>query len=157
MAKIQRLKAPEGWPVLAPYAAILLDDESLKTIQKDGDITAALDRLKKWREQRRPDVEALIERLDTLMADIQQANPVADILDFLEGVSLGQDRRRRGDLASAQRPRHVLRLHLLRRPGSQDNGTRRSGDPQEDLGEGRRLLPPRSEDQGGVPLLATAR
>ncbi|MCY2995382.1 MAG: hypothetical protein NTY19_47085 [Planctomycetota bacterium] len=80
MTKVQRLKAPEGWPVLAPYAAILLDDESLKTIQKDGDITAALDRLKKWREQRRPDVEALIERLDTLMGDIKQANPVADIL-----------------------------------------------------------------------------
>jgi hypothetical protein len=49
MAKIQRLKAPEGWPVLAPFAAILLDDESLKTIQKDGDITSALDKLKKWR------------------------------------------------------------------------------------------------------------
>ena len=78
MTKIQRLKAPEGWPVLAPYAAILLDDESLKTIQKDGDITTALDRLKKWREQRKPEVEALIERLDTLMADIQQTNPVAD-------------------------------------------------------------------------------
>ena len=57
MTKIQRLKAPEGWPVLAPYAAILLDDESLKTIQKDGDIAAALDRLKKWREHRKPEVE----------------------------------------------------------------------------------------------------
>ncbi len=45
MTKVQRLKAPEGWPVLAPYAAILLEDESLKTIQKDGDITTALDRL----------------------------------------------------------------------------------------------------------------
>jgi hypothetical protein len=80
MAKIQRLKAPEGWPVLAPFAAILLDDESLKTIQKDGDITTALERLKKWREQRRPEVGALIERLDALMADIQKENPVADSL-----------------------------------------------------------------------------
>ena len=81
MMKVQRLKAPEGWPVLAPYAAILLDDESLKTIQKDGDITAALDRLRKWREQKKPDIETLIERLDTLMADIQQTNPVADTLN----------------------------------------------------------------------------
>ena len=80
MTKVQRLKAPEGWPVLAPYAAILLDDESLKTIQKDGDITTALDRLRKWREQRKPEVEALIERLDALMADIGQPNPVADCL-----------------------------------------------------------------------------
>ena len=154
MTKMQRLKAPEGWPVLAPYAAILLDDESLKTIQKDGDITSALDRLRKWREQRKPEVEALIERLDALMADIGQANPVADCLSFVEVVSVGQDRRHRGDLASAQRPRHVVRLYLLRPAGSQGHGTRRSGDPQEDLGEGRRLLPPRSEDQGGPPLLA---
>src|ERR1019366_6398004 len=34
MDKVQRLRAPEGWPVLAPFAAILLDDEALKTIQK---------------------------------------------------------------------------------------------------------------------------
>jgi len=80
MSKIQRLKAPEGWPVLAPFAAILLEDESLKTIQKDGDITLALARLMKWREHRKPAAEALAERLDTLMADIQQENPVADSL-----------------------------------------------------------------------------
>jgi hypothetical protein len=81
ISKVQRLKAPEGWPELAPYAAILLDDESLKSIQKDGDITTALDRLRKWRDQRRPDVEMLIERLDTMMADIQQPNPVAGDLN----------------------------------------------------------------------------
>ena len=80
MAKVQRLKAPEGWPVLAPYAAILLDDESLKTIQKDADITAALDRLNKWRDQRKPEMDALIERLDDLMSEIQQTNPVAGVL-----------------------------------------------------------------------------
>jgi hypothetical protein len=80
MMKVERLKAPTGWPVLAPYAAVLLGDESLKTIQKDDDITAALDRLRKWREQRKPDVETLSERLGTLLADIQRANPVADTL-----------------------------------------------------------------------------
>ena len=80
MTKVQRLKAPEGWPVLAPYAAILLDDESLKSIQKDGDIAAALDRLRKWREQRNPEVVALIERLDALMSDIGKTNPVTDCL-----------------------------------------------------------------------------
>ena len=42
MYKIQRLKAPEGWPVLAPYAAMLLDDETLKTIQKDTEIQKAV-------------------------------------------------------------------------------------------------------------------
>jgi mannitol/fructose-specific phosphotransferase system IIA component (Ntr-type) len=74
--------------VLAPYAAILLDDESLKTIQKDGDITTALDRLRKWREEKQPVVKTLIERLDTLMADIQQPNPVAENLaSWLEFLS----------------------------------------------------------------------
>ena len=36
--------------------------------------------MRKWREQRKPEVEALIERLDALMADIGQPNPVADCL-----------------------------------------------------------------------------
>lgn len=81
MTKVQRLKAPEGWPVLAPYAAILLDDDSLKQIQKDADITAALDRLKKWRDQHKAEMDALIERLDHLMSEIQQTNPVADTLN----------------------------------------------------------------------------
>jgi hypothetical protein len=80
MAKVQRLKAPEGWPVLAPFAAILLADDSLKTIQKDGDITAALETLKRWREDSHPKVKALVEQMDLLMADIQQANPGADSL-----------------------------------------------------------------------------
>ncbi|QQS46113.1 MAG: hypothetical protein IPM66_19690 [Acidobacteriota bacterium] len=81
MNRIQPLKAPEGWPVLAPYAAILLDDESLKSIQKDFEIAAAVDRLKKWREQRKPEIVALIERLDALMAEIRRPNPVADTLN----------------------------------------------------------------------------
>ena len=80
MTKVQRLKAPEGWPVLAPYAAILLDDESLKSIQKDADIAAALDKLRKWRDERTSEAVALIERLDALMSDIGKTNPVADCL-----------------------------------------------------------------------------
>jgi hypothetical protein len=78
MTKVQGIKAPAGWPVLAPYAVILLDGKSIKTIQKDADITAALDRLRKSRERRRRDIQTLIDRLDTLMADIQQTNPAAD-------------------------------------------------------------------------------
>ena len=157
MTKVQRLKAPEGWPVLAPYAAILLDDESLKTIQKDGDITTALDRLRevaRATQARSRGADRTARRADGRHSAGQ---PRGRLPQLVEDVSLGQDRRRRGDLAPAQRPRHVVRLYLLRPAGSQDHGTRRSGDPQEDLGEGRRLLSPRSEDQGGVPLLATAR
>ncbi len=81
MTKIQRLKAPEGWNVLAPYAAILLGDELLKTIQKDGEIAVAIDRLRKWRDEQQPKVKGLIEGLDELMADIGQTNPVTDCLN----------------------------------------------------------------------------
>ena len=119
MAKIQRLKAPEGWPVLAPFAAILLDDESLKTIQKDGDITAALDRLKKWREQRKPEVEALIERLDTLMADIQQDEPRGRYL-WLPGRSSSRPRSttpRRSRICSTPSTRRLaIPATPIRRP-----------------------------------------
>ena len=59
MTKVQRLKAPEGWPVLAPYAAILLDDETLKSIQKDGSHHVCPRQLRKWREERSPEVVAL--------------------------------------------------------------------------------------------------
>ncbi|MGP0070194.1 MAG: hypothetical protein ACLQGP_42170, partial [Isosphaeraceae bacterium] len=81
MHKVQRLEAPEGWPLLALFAAILLEDDGFKTMQKNGEIVKALERLKKWREQKRPEVEALIERLDALTADIGQPNPVADCLN----------------------------------------------------------------------------
>ena len=92
MAKIQRLKAPEGWPILAPFAAILLGNELLRTIQKDGDITLALEQLKKWRDQSRIEVAALIERLGALMADIQQDNPVEDSLaSWLKFLSVSID------------------------------------------------------------------
>lgn len=80
MHKIQRLKAPAGWPVLAPYAALLLGDEAVKTIQKDTEIQKAVADLLRWRQQHKPDVEALAERLDGLVADIGQANPVAEAL-----------------------------------------------------------------------------
>ena len=154
MTKVQRLKAPEGWPVLAPYAAILLDDESLKTIQKDGDIATALDRLRKWREQRKPEVEALIERLDALMGDIGQPNPVADCLSSWKAFLSAKidDTEAISHLLNALDTSFGYTCYAQQEV--QDHGTRRPGDPQEDQGEGRRLLSSRSEDQGGSPLLA---
>ena len=49
---------------------MLLGDETLETIQKDTEIQNAISDLLRWRGQRKPDVEALVERLDGLMADI---------------------------------------------------------------------------------------
>src|SRR5262249_48755425 len=80
MAKVQRLKAPEGWAVLAPYAAVLLDDEPIKTVQQDADIQKAVMRLLELHTARRPEVATLADRLKDLFDEVRQANPVAETL-----------------------------------------------------------------------------
>lgn len=74
--KIQRLKAPEGWALLAPFAAVLLDDESLRTIQQDADIQSAVARLCDFHAKQEPGLTRLAARLDELFADIGLANPL---------------------------------------------------------------------------------
>jgi hypothetical protein len=80
MAKVQRLRAPEGWAVLAPYAAVLLDDETVKTVQQDADIQKAVMRLLDFHTTQKPAVGALAERLKELFDEIRLANPVAETL-----------------------------------------------------------------------------
>lgn len=80
MNQIQRLKAPEGWTVLAPYAAVMLGEPELVTLQKDADVQQALKRLLTDREKKGPTVDALIRRLDDLATDIEQPNPAAECL-----------------------------------------------------------------------------
>jgi hypothetical protein len=80
MAKVQRLKAPEGWAVLAPYAAVLLGDESVKTVQQDADIQRAVMRLLEFHAARRPEIATLADRLKDLFEEIRQVNPVAETL-----------------------------------------------------------------------------
>ena len=157
MHKIQRLKAPEGWPVLAPYAALLLGDETLKTIQKDtrnpegGRSTCCA-----WRQQHKPEVEALVERLDGLAAHIGQANPAADALASWKTFLTAK-------IDEAEAIPHLLnaldtsfKLHVLRRERVQADGTGRPGNPEEDLGEGRGVLPARPEGAGCASVFATS-
>ncbi len=80
MTKVQRLKAPEGWAVLAPYAAVLLDDEAVRTIQQDAEITAAVKRLLSFHAEQKAAVATLAGRLDDLFADIRLANPAAETM-----------------------------------------------------------------------------
>ena len=46
---VQRLKPPEGWEVLAPFAAVLLKDDSLRTINDESDIHQAIQRLLEYK------------------------------------------------------------------------------------------------------------
>ncbi len=80
MSQIHKLKAPEGWLVLAPYAAVLLDDKELTNLNRDDQIQVALVKVQKYQEEKKPLVEKLIERLGDLCADIEQPNPVEDTL-----------------------------------------------------------------------------
>ncbi len=49
--QIQGLKPPEGWEILAPFAAVLLADDSLRTVQQDADIQAGVQRLLSYKEE----------------------------------------------------------------------------------------------------------
>ena len=80
MAKVQRLKAPEGWAVLAPFAAVLLGDEAVKTIQQDAEINGAVKRLLEYHAGQKSAVTSLADRLKDLFEEIRLANPVAETL-----------------------------------------------------------------------------
>lgn len=82
MAQIQKLKAPEGWPILAPYAAALLDDDTLQHLQREDEIQTALIRLKRFQDEKRPIITKLVEDMTELCADIGQANPVEETFAF---------------------------------------------------------------------------
>ena len=43
--QVQRLKPPEGWEVLAPFAAILLQDEAVKAVREDAEIQKTVQKL----------------------------------------------------------------------------------------------------------------
>lgn len=78
MSQIQKLKAPEGWPILAPYASVLLEDDTLQHLQREDEIQAALIRLKKYQEDRKPIITKLAVDMSYLCEEIGQANPVEE-------------------------------------------------------------------------------
>ena len=155
MAKVQRLKAPEGWAVLAPYAAMLLEDESVKTIQKDADIQKAVMRLLEFHAAKKPDVTALADRLKDLFDEIRQPNPAAETLADWKAFFESRDRQVGADRSPAERPGQRLRLQGVRGERSQADRGGRPGDPQADLGAGRRLRRARPGGPGRLSLRQT--
>ena len=80
MTKLQKLKAPEGWPVWPRMRRSCWVTIPSRRSQKDHDIHAALHRLEQWRQESLLNLQALQERLDGLMTDIHQTNPVSGTL-----------------------------------------------------------------------------
>jgi len=77
---IQKLQPPEGWDTLAPFAAILLGDESIRTVQQDADIQKHVQQLLQEKEEEQIRVENLATKLDNLFTDMGQENPAAEPL-----------------------------------------------------------------------------
>ena len=68
---IQRLKPPEGWEILAPFAAVLLKDESIRTINEDAEIHLAIQRVLEYKSQEGEPFRKLRGRLVELFQDAE--------------------------------------------------------------------------------------
>jgi hypothetical protein len=78
--QIQRLKPPEGWELLAPFAAALLEDESLRTAHQDFQIQAGMRRLLTFRQENLEPVRSLRAGLSDLFQEIERANTLEERL-----------------------------------------------------------------------------
>ena len=82
--QVQRLKPPEGWETLAPFAAVFLGDPSVRAVHEDSDIQDALQRLIAYRTDQIKPIQTLDNGLNDLFADIQHANPLKERLQVWE-------------------------------------------------------------------------
>jgi RNAse (barnase) inhibitor barstar len=49
--QIQMLKPPEGWGILAPFAAVLLNDDSIKSVGEDVEIQKSVQRIIEYKKE----------------------------------------------------------------------------------------------------------
>jgi len=78
--QVQRLKPPKGWEILAPFAAVLLEDERLLLAHKDAEIQAGVQDLLRFRQEALDPFHGLRNGLDDLFQDIGRANPLEERL-----------------------------------------------------------------------------
>jgi hypothetical protein len=82
--QVQRLKPPEGWEVLAPFAAVILGDQNLLTVHEDADIQDAIQRLVAFKDEQLKPIQNLQAGMADLFDEIQQPNPLAERLPAWE-------------------------------------------------------------------------
>ncbi|MEJ5197882.1 MAG: hypothetical protein WHX53_03065, partial [Anaerolineae bacterium] len=82
--RVQRLKPPEGWELLAPYAAVILDDPTVRDAGQDAEIQTSLSRLLRHRQDMLPRLRELNAGLDVLFEDIGRPNPLRERLNAWE-------------------------------------------------------------------------
>ncbi|MEZ4863527.1 MAG: hypothetical protein R3C14_19565 [Caldilineaceae bacterium] len=78
--QIQKLQPPEGWDTLGPFAAILLDDESVRNAQQDAEIQQSVQRLLSLKKDRASSIGTLKATLAALFTEIGVKSPVHDEL-----------------------------------------------------------------------------
>ena len=78
--QIQRLKPPEGWEVLAPFAAVLLEDDSLRRARQDSDIQDGVRRLMAFKEEALNPFQGLRSGLAGLFDEIGRVDPLEERL-----------------------------------------------------------------------------
>jgi hypothetical protein len=79
--QIQRLKPPEGWEMLAPFAAVLLEDNSLRTARQDADIQSGVGRLLAYKEENLSSFQTLRTGITRLLEDLSLVIPPSSLAD----------------------------------------------------------------------------
>ena len=78
--QLQRLKPPEGWEVLAPFAAVLLEDDDLRLARQDSDIQAGVRKLTAFKSEALKPFRTLRSGLGDLFDEIGQVEPLEERL-----------------------------------------------------------------------------
>lgn len=77
---VEILQPPEGWEIISPFAAILLDDDQVKNYQEEAQIkegiTYFLEKIQKLPEE----LTTRFSALDTLFLDLNLENPYLDTI-----------------------------------------------------------------------------
>jgi len=79
MDLIQRLKPPEGWEVLAPFVAVLLKDETVRTVSEEAEIHHRLQSLLAYKGQEQPLFKNSRSSLVELFQDYETSLPGSTI------------------------------------------------------------------------------
>jgi hypothetical protein len=73
--EVEVLRPPEGWEVIAPFAALLVEDESVTTFQEEEKIQEGVRQVIEKHQELETSLPEQFEKVTLLFNDIGQANP----------------------------------------------------------------------------------
>ncbi|MBI9046675.1 MAG: hypothetical protein JEZ06_19445, partial [Anaerolineaceae bacterium] len=81
MKAVEILQPPEGWEIIAPFAAILLDDEQMKTYQEEAQIKEGVRTILGKLQELNQQLPTRFEDIATLYTDINIENDFSDAIE----------------------------------------------------------------------------